>query len=47
VIGFYLQKITGEKLEPLPQPPAEEDGQSKPETAPERPAEVPPKPDDN
>jgi len=51
LIGFYLERITGEKLEPLPEPPKDEDtsstsptGQTPSSALPIRPAEVPPKP---
>lgn len=50
LIAFYLEKITGEKLEPLPEPPMEEEtpspaaGDTKPAGQPAQPARVPPKP---
>jgi tetratricopeptide (TPR) repeat protein len=42
MIGFYLEKITGEVLEPLPEPPPEETGEMQPAEVPAKPE--PPKP---
>jgi hypothetical protein len=50
LIAFYIEKITGEKLEPLPEPPPDDaerpaDSAAPADTAPQRPAELPAKPD--
>jgi tetratricopeptide (TPR) repeat protein len=44
LIAFYLEKISGEKLEPLPEPPKDETSDAAPAATPAPPAVVPPKP---